>query len=203
MAETKTCPKCGAELPVNAPSGICPKCLMQAGLESEQDPGSATEMNPTTPWSGFVPPQPEDLAKFFPQLEILELLGKGGMGAVYKARQPGLDRFVAVKILPPEIGTDPEFAERFTREARALAKLSHQNIVSVFDFGQADGQYYFMMEYVDGANLRHLIETGAIKPEEALAIVPQICEHCNSLMTRALFTATSNRRTSWSTRRAV
>jgi predicted Ser/Thr protein kinase len=176
MAETKTCPKCGAELPVNAPSGICPKCLMQAGLESEQNPGSASELNPTAPWSDFVPPQPEDLAKFFPQLEVLELLGKGGMGAVYKARQRELDRLVAVKILPPEIGSDPAFAERFTREARALAKLSHQNIVSVFDFGQADGQYYFIMEYVDGANLRHLIETGAIKPEEALAIVPQICE---------------------------
>ena len=133
-------------------------------------------MNPTTLALGFVPPEPEDLDKRFPQLEILELLGKGGMGAVYKARQLGLDRLVAVKILPPEIGADPAFAERFTREARALAKLSHQNIVSVFDFGQTDGQYYFIMEYVDGANLRHLIETGGLEPEEALAIVPQICE---------------------------
>ena len=176
MAESKTCPKCGAELPDNAPSGICPRCLLQAGLESEQDAGLASEMNPTTLASGFVPPEPEDLAKFFPQLEILELLGKGGMGAVYKARQTGLDRLVAVKILPTEIGTDPTFAERFTREARALAKLSHQNIVSVFDFGQVDGQYYFIMEYVEGANLRHVIETGAINPEEALAVVPQICE---------------------------
>jgi predicted Ser/Thr protein kinase len=149
---------------------------MQAGLESECGAGSASEMNPTTLTSGFVPPEPEYLAKRFPQLEILELLGKGGMGAVYKARQLGLDRLVAVKILPPEIGADPAFAERFTREARALAKLSHQNIVSVFDFGQADGQYYFIMEYVDGANLRSLVETGGLKPEEALAIVPQICE---------------------------
>jgi predicted Ser/Thr protein kinase len=176
MAETKICPKCRAELPDNAPSGICPKCLMQAGLESEQEVASASQMNPTTPWSGFVPPQPDDLAKFFPQLEILELLGKGGMGAVYKARQPGLERLVAVKILPPEFGTDPAFAERFTREARALASLNHQNIVSIFDFGQVDGQYYFIMEYVDGANLRHVIKTGTIKPEEALALVPQICE---------------------------
>ncbi|MCH8924091.1 MAG: protein kinase, partial [Planctomycetes bacterium] len=176
MAQTKTCPKCGAELPADAPAGICPKCLMQAGLASDQDAGSNPQMKPTTLTSAFVPPEPEELAKHFPQLEILELLGKGGMGAVYKARQPGLDRLVAVKILPPEIGADPAFAERFTREARALAKLSHQNIVSVFDFGQADGQYYFIMEYVDGANLRHVMETGAIKPEEALAIVPQICE---------------------------
>jgi predicted Ser/Thr protein kinase len=98
------------------------------------------------------------------------------MGAVYKARQPGLDRLVAVKILPPEVAADPAFAERFTREARALAKLSHQNIVSVFDFGQVEGQFYFIMEYVDGANLRQLIEGRSIRPEEALAIVPQICE---------------------------
>ncbi len=176
MPETKTCPKCAAELPADAPAGICPKCLMLAGLASEQDAGSCPEMEPTAHASGFVPPEPEELAKHFPQLEILELLGKGGMGAVYKARQPGLDRLVAVKILPPEIGTNPAFAERFTREARALATLSHQNIVSVFDFGQADELYYFIMEYVDGANLRQVIETGAIKPEEALAIVPQICE---------------------------
>lgn len=176
MAETKTCPKCGAELPDNAPSGICPKCLMQAGLASDPRADSSSEMNPTTLTSGFIPPDPEDLAKHFPQLEILELLGKGGMGAVYKARQPGLDRLVAVKILPPEVGVDPAFAERFTREARALAKLSHQNIVSVFDSGEADGLYYFIMEYVEGTNLRHVMETGAIKPEEALAIVPQICE---------------------------
>ena len=175
MAQTKPCPKCGAELPADAPAGICPKCLMQAGLASDQDAGSNPQMKPTTLTSAFVPPEPEALAKHFPQLEILELLGKGGMGAVYKARQPALDRLVAVKILPPEVGADPAFAERFIREARALAKLSHQNIVSIFDFGQADGLYYFIMEFVDGANLRHLIETEAIKPEEALAIVPQIC----------------------------
>ena len=150
MRETKTCPKCGAELPADAPGGICPKCLMQAGLASEQDAQSGPDMKPTTLTSGFVPPAPEELAKHFPQLEILELLGKGGMGAVYKARQPELDRLVAVKILPPEVGQDPAFAERFTREARALAKLSHQNIVSIFDFGQADGLYFFTMEYVDG-----------------------------------------------------
>jgi serine/threonine protein kinase len=135
MTETKTCPKCGTALPENAPAGICPKCLMQAGLASERDAESSPRLNPTTHASGFVPPEPEDLAKHFPQLEILEQLGKGGMGAVYKARQPGLDRLAAVKILPPEVGADPAFAERFTREARALAKLSHQNIVSVFDSG--------------------------------------------------------------------
>src|SRR5437867_10873145 len=84
----------------------------------------------------FTAPTPKELAPLFPQLEILELLGQGGMGAVYKARQPGLDRLVALKILPPEAVRDPAFAERFGREARALARLNHPNIVSVYDSGK-------------------------------------------------------------------
>jgi tRNA A-37 threonylcarbamoyl transferase component Bud32 len=109
-------------------------------------------------------------------LEILELLGQGGMGAVYKARQPKLDRMVAVKILPPEWGKDPAFSERFAREARALARLTHPHIVAVHDFGESDGLFYLVMEYVDGANLRHLLQEGRMKPAEALAVIPQICE---------------------------
>ena len=71
----------------------------------------------------------------FPQLEILELIGKGGMGAVYKARQKELDRIVALKILPPGIGQDAAFAGRFAREAKALAKLNHPGIVTLYEFG--------------------------------------------------------------------
>jgi hypothetical protein len=98
------------------------------------------------------------------------------MGAVYKARQSGLDRLVALKILPPEVGKDASFAERFAREARALARLSHQHIVTVYDFGQAGGSYYLLMEFVEGANLRALIAGRHLEPREALGIVPQICE---------------------------
>ena len=121
-------------------------------------------------------PAPGDLAPLFPQLEIFELLGKGGMGAVYKARQPALDRLVALKILPPAVAADPAFAERFTREARALARINHPHIVGVYEFGQTQGLYYFVMEFVDGANLRSAIQTGKLGSAEALAIVPQICE---------------------------
>lgn len=175
MPETKSCPKCGSALPADAPGGICPGCLMQAGLASGAVAGTSGENDPTRLVSGFVPPEPNELAAHFPQLEILELLGKGGMGAVYKARQKNLDRLVAVKILPPQIGDDPAFAERFAREARALAKLSHQNIVAIFDFGQVDGLYYFIMEFVDGVNLRQASRTESIEPGQALAVVPQIC----------------------------
>jgi tRNA A-37 threonylcarbamoyl transferase component Bud32 len=124
----------------------------------------------------FIPPKTEELAPHFPQLEMLEFIGQGGMGAVYKARQKQLDRIVALKILPPDIGQDAAFAGRFAREARALAKLNHPGIVTIHDFGQTDGLFYFIMEFVDGVTLRQLLSTGRVSPREALAIVPQICD---------------------------
>ncbi len=180
MTESILCPQCGSEIPTGSPAGLCPKCLVLAGLESQppDDPKlQATQPSPPAASSGFVPPTVQELASRFPQLEIVELLGRGGMGAVYKARQKELDRLVAVKILPPEISCDLAFAERFTREARALARLSHPNIVAVYDFGRTgDGLFYFVMEYVDGVNLRQAIQSGGMSPKEALAIVPQICD---------------------------
>jgi serine/threonine protein kinase len=100
------------------------------------------------------PLSPDQIAPHFPQLEILECLGRGGMGVVYKARQKSLSRFVALKLLAPERAHDTQFAERFTREVQALAALNHPNIVTIYDFGQAGGFYYLLMEFVDGANLR-------------------------------------------------
>lgn len=134
METERTCLHCGKPIGPNALQGLCPECMLKVGLGSRV-PGETGTAN----GSRFTPPAPETLAPHFPQLEILELLGQGGMGAVYKARQPALDRFVALKILPPQTATDPGFAERFTREARALAKLSHPNIVAVHDFGQSGG----------------------------------------------------------------
>jgi serine/threonine protein kinase len=124
----------------------------------------------------FSPPATAVLAAKFPQLEILGFIGRGGMGAVYQARQKELDRIVALKILPPDTSQDAAFAERFTREARALAKLNHPGIVTIHDFGRADGLYFFLMEYVDGVNLRDLLANGRLSPREALAIVPQLCD---------------------------
>ena len=97
------------------------------------------------------------IAPHFPQLDILECLGRGGMGAVYKARQPRLDRLVALKILTRKQDcsiSDTEFAARFQQEARALARLNHPDIVAVYDFGEAGGYHYLLMEYVDGLTLR-------------------------------------------------
>ncbi|MGB3120155.1 MAG: serine/threonine-protein kinase, partial [Verrucomicrobiales bacterium] len=119
---------------------------------------------------------PEELAPHFPQLEIMECLGRGGMGVVYKARQKSLNRLVALKLLAPERADDPQFAARFEKEAHALAALNHRNIVAVHDFGQAGGFYYLLMEFVDGVNLRQLLQTKRLTPREALSIVPPVCD---------------------------
>src|ERR1035437_9000820 len=164
----RKCPQCGATLQPDAPEGLCPECLLQRGF--------ATEAGAPSGQSSFVPPPIPELAALFPQLEILECLGRGGMGTVYKARQPRLDRLVALKILAPEKQNDLQFAERFEREARALARLNHPNIVTVFDFGEVSGRFYLLMEFVDGLTLRQLLQAGKIAPAEALSIVPKICE---------------------------
>ncbi|MBB5352466.1 putative Ser/Thr protein kinase [Haloferula luteola] len=122
------------------------------------------------PWS------PEEMRAHFPQFELLEYLGRGGMGVVYKARQKALDRVVAIKVLAGEWQGDPGFATRFEAEAKILAQMSHPNIVTVHDFGEVDGLYYLVMEFVDGVNLRDLLREGRMASEQALAIVPPICD---------------------------
>src|SRR5437773_11305559 len=150
MIEPRSCPQCGAPLPADAPEGMCPKCVLELGIGSQPQAGAAE----TTPYpGGGTAPSPAEIANHFPELDVIELLGQGGMGMVYKARQRGLDRLVALKILPPQVQGDANFADRFRREARALAKMSHPNIVAVHHFDVRNGLYYFLMEYVDGANL--------------------------------------------------
>jgi serine/threonine protein kinase len=166
------CPRCGSMLPPDSPQGLCPRCVLGVGLDTQTQ--ATGEFGPHG--MKIVPPPEAEVAKRFPHLEILGCLGHGGMGVVYKARQPKLNRLVALKILAPEKGADPAFAERFLREAQALARLSHPNIVTVHDFGEADGMFFLLMEYVDGMTLRQLLREGRMKPEEALAIVPKICE---------------------------
>lgn len=172
METKRTCQHCGKPLGSEAIEGLCPECLMKMGL------GIGTEATGAGPQGkrAFVPPTIAELGPRFPQFEILVLIGHGGMGAVYKARQKQLERVVALKILPPGIGEDLGFAERFAREAKAMARLNHPGIVTIHDFGCADGLYYLVMEFVDGVSLGQLMSTGRVSPREALAIVPQICD---------------------------
>ncbi|HUE71126.1 MAG TPA: serine/threonine-protein kinase [Pirellulaceae bacterium] len=170
---SRKCPRCHAALAADAPEGLCPACLMAGGLEGNSLP--PTSSGHGTP-SGIGAVDAAALAEAFPNLDILELLGQGGMGTVIKVRQKNIDRMAALKVIPPQAALDPTFAERFAREARALARLNHSSIVTVYDSGQQGGFYFLLMEYIDGANLRQLMRSERIAPREALAIVPQICD---------------------------
>ena len=164
----KHCPKCKALISPDAPGGLCPHCLLQFVAMST---GGAD-----FPDEDRSPPNIESIRIAFPQLEILDVIGQGGMGAVYKARQPKLDRIVALKILPLRLARELLFAERFEREGRLLARLNHPNIVGVYDFGQAGEFYYLIMEYVDGVNLRQAFASSRFTPQQALSVIPKICE---------------------------
>lgn len=187
MFGSSQCPRCGAEVAATTTEGLCPKCLMAVAMGSGEDGATGEDLPPTMQSKQrYVPPSADSLARSFPQLEILETLGYGGMGAVYKVRQTKLDRIVALKIIRPDTADDLMFTVRFDREAKTLARLNHPNIVSVYDFGDVEyiddsGEpagvlYYFLMEFVDGVNLRRLIQSGETKPEQAMSIVMQICD---------------------------
>ena len=172
MTEQDKCSQCGAALPSSVRGGLCPACLLKRGLETNTIGYTAGEPG----GSGWKPPAVQELSAVFEELDIIELIGRGGMGAVYKAREKHLDRLVALKILPPELAHDAAFAQRFTHEAQAMARLNHANIVTIHSFGQRGEFYFFIMEYVDGLSLRQLLNVGQVSPKEALAIVPQICD---------------------------
>ena len=159
------CPRCSAPI---ASNGSCIRCLLQVGIELKQASHSivADENVPTI----------EELRQSFPHLEIKRLVGRGGMGAIYQARQTGLDRDVAIKIIDRRISKEGPFLERFEREARALAKLSHPSIVAVYDYGRTeDGLAYLVMEYVNGLNLREAMDSMAIDAFEAAEYVKTMC----------------------------
>ena len=109
--------------------------------------------------------------------ELLERVGGGGMADVYKAQDRLLDRPVAVKILHAQFQSDEEFIEKFHREAQAAARLSHPNIVNIYDVGASGDDHYIVMEYVPGRTLKELIQQrGHLAPEEALTITGEIAE---------------------------
>jgi len=157
------CPKCGGRLEFDTAVDeriLCPACQAMLSL-----PGKAKLSDRVDPLVG------ERLGEF----EIVELLGRGGMGAVYKARQPSLDRFVAIKVLPRAFSRDATFIERFAREARDAAAVIHPHIIQVYAVGQDRGFQFIAMELVDGESLADVLRReGPLSPERALAVMKQV-----------------------------
>jgi serine/threonine protein kinase len=117
------------------------------------------------------------LGQQIPGYQLLERLGQGAMGTVYKARQMSMNRLVAVKVLHPRLAANPEFLQRLTREAHLAARLSHNNIIQAIDVGSAGPLHYFVMELVEGKTIREILETGKVYEErEAVEIILQIAQ---------------------------
>src|SRR5580765_5407620 len=193
------CPYCKAENPPNA--AACGKCgkaapASEATFIGNDEPSAHpatppkilnTPLTPGTPegWSisttrapapALPPGELAPGSVLGQRYEILALLGQGGMGAVYKARDSELDRMVALKIIRPELARNPEILQRFKHELILARQVTHRNVIRIFDLGQAAGHKYITMEYLDGRDLRLVLrEKGKLPPEEAAKIILQIC----------------------------
>lgn len=157
------CPQCSTPLRAD---GNCSACLLRLASTYRFQDGAADQAE-----------IPASLRDHFPQLEILRVVGRGGMGVIYQARQTSLDRDVAIKVIDRTISSDKTFLDRFDREAKALARLSHPNIVAVYDYGRtSDGLAYLLMEYVHGLNLREALQSMSIDAAYALEIMEAVAQ---------------------------
>lgn len=167
---TEHCQNCQKLLAPDSPLGLCPTCLLTQAI------GSPVESISDRPWAKDKTPDLDELTQAFDDFEIEAPIGQGSMGAVYRARQVTLDRMVALKILSADLATDPEFAERFLREGKTLARLHHPHIVKVYESGERSGFFYLVMELVDGPNLRGLIQGQPFQTGEVLSLISQLGE---------------------------
>ena len=188
MSQTKTFPDCGIELPPDAPAGICPKCLLKSGLANSAADGvvhtaplvklvhslDATKIAPLQQESNGAAPKIGTKIKYFGDYELLDEIGRGGMGIVYRARQVRLDRTVALKmILTGQLAGDVD-VQRFHTEAEAAAQLNHPGIVPIYEVGEHEGHHYFSMGFIEGESLAARLNEGPLPPREAAEITKKI-----------------------------
>jgi len=176
------CPVCAANNPEAASE--CGTCRTPLPIHVSQET-VLHEPQTSADWSAAAPSQPgiapvgDDLREgtvLADRYEILKLLGQGGMGAVYKARDTELDRTVALKLIRPELAKNPEILRRFKQELILARQVTHKNVIRIFDLGQSEGIKFITMDFVEGQDLRHLLrERGKFPPEEAARLMLQIC----------------------------
>ncbi len=158
-----SCPQCAS---IHSPDGNCPVCLLNLAIGYQ-----GADLTHDTPESI------DQLSTQFPQYRIQRVIGRGGMGTIYQAKQVSLDRDVALKVIDRSICSDASFQDRFEREAKALAILNHPNIVTVYDYGRtADGLAYLVMEFVHGLNLREAMQAMPIDVPSAIRIIRELSE---------------------------
>jgi predicted Ser/Thr protein kinase len=177
MSVKVLCPSCRAEIydPADFRQVTCSACRTTFDVDLQATMVQTSSPSPSGPGAG-APPPPAAAPKKIGKYEISGELSRGGMGIVYKGYQRELDRHVAVKVVSPQLVEHSEFVERFFREAKALAKLNHPNIVQVYDADRDGNAVFIVMELVEGKSLRTLIKQGPLPSGESLRLIPQICD---------------------------
>ena len=187
------CPVCQADNPSSA--ATCEKCSTPFPLSDATI--SPTDSGQKAGWSAAAPVRPSSDAAAKGQLkpgsvlaeryEILQLLGQGGMGAVYKAHDKELDRVVALKLIRSEFAKNPEILRRFKQELILARQVTHKNVIRIYDLGQADGIKFITMDFVEGRDLRQLlVEKSKFPPEQAARIMLQICRALDAAHTEGV-----------------
>src|SRR5579862_9537670 len=198
--ERMECPNCHATN--DSSSSVCVACKTpfplsdatflgganpdeNATFAGERNPGEQTDIAGAQGWSQPVaPPNATDIRggrlqngmHLGKRYEIVQMLGEGGMGAVYKARDVELDRLVALKVIRPELAGNPAILQRFKQELILARQVTHRNVIRIYDLGEADGIKFITMEYIEGKDLRSLLlEHTKFSPEEAAEIIRQVC----------------------------
>jgi WD40 repeat protein/tRNA A-37 threonylcarbamoyl transferase component Bud32 len=181
MADTRICPDCKTPLKGDSPDGLCPACLLKHGLEIISEIKEETPADLTTQEQP-VRQKTDDSVQTFGDYELLELIDKGGMGIVYKARQISLNRIVALKMIRSgQLATTAEI-QRFKTEATAAARLDHPRIVPIYEIGEHDGVYFYSMRLIEGENLSEAIRKKKLtqrKSAECLAKIARAVHYAH------------------------
>lgn len=191
MSRSQACPRCGAELPSDAPQDLCPRCLFAVGLDEAKAPGGGTASSVCPGPAAAAANTGDDELRDLGDYELLEEVGRGGMAIVYRARQRSLNRIVALKLLPWGAHAPADAVQRLRAEAMATAALQHPHIVAIHEVGVCQGRHFIAMDFVPGQPLSVLIRAKPLPSRQAARYVKTIAEaidhaHAHGILHRDL-----------------